>query len=274
MNFPEEQIERYSRHFLLKEIGVRGQEKLRTARVFVVGAGGLGSAAILYLAAAGIGKIGIADNDEVELSNLQRQVIHSLEDLGTNKAVSARQRSQWLNPDCRVEVFPGRLTAENIHSIIRGYDIVLDGSDNFPTRFLVADYCWFHKIPLVSAAVVRFEGQLLSVLPEKDCPCYRCFIPELPDQVPSRADSGVLGPAAGVMGSLQATETIKMLLGIGRPVTHHLLVYRALPGEFRLVKRPVDPNCPLCGPRPTIRTLIQYKEACRDQENNPLSAQL
>ncbi len=273
MDLSDELVDRYSRHLLLKEIGPTGQEKLAKARVFIVGAGGLGSAAILYLAAAGIGKIGLADSDQVELSNLQRQVIYSLEDLGTNKALSARQRAQWLNPNCRIEVFPERLTVKNISAVIRGYDLVLDGSDNFPTRFLVADYCWLQKIPLVSAAVIRWEGQLLSVLPEKDFPCYRCFIPELPDQTPSCVDSGVLGPAVGVMGSLQAVETIKMLLGVGRPLTHHLQIYQALTGEFRLVKRPVDPDCPLCGPRPTIRSLIQYQEVCRDRENHSLPAQ-
>jgi len=265
LEYPDEYLDRYSRHLLLKEVGLAGQEKLTKANVFVVGAGGLGSAAILYLAAEGMGKIGIADSDQVELSNLQRQVIHSLEDLGTNKAVSARQMAQWLNPNCRIEIFPERLTVENISTIIQRYDIVLDGSDNFPTRFLVADYCWFRKIPLVSAAAIRFEGQLLGVLPEKGFPCYRCFIPELPDEVPSCLDAGVLGPVVGVMGALQAVEAIKMLLGVGRPLAHHLQIYQALPGEFRLVKRPVDPDCPLCGPRPTVTILSQYGEGCRDR---------
>jgi len=263
VGYTDEYLERYSRHLLLKEIGIAGQDILSRSSVFIVGAGGLGSASMLYLAAAGVGRIGLIDSDRVDLSNLQRQVLHGVNDIGTLKPESARETIRQLTPDCWVDVFSDRLNVENIGSIIRGYDIVLDGSDNFATRFLVADYCWFEKIPLVSAAVVRFEGHLLSVLPEKGCPCYRCFIPELPDQVQSCADSGVLGPAVGVMGTLQAVETIKMLLQIGRRLTHHLQIYKALEGEFRTVLRPVDPDCPLCGPRPTVRQLVQYKEQCR-----------
>lgn len=263
IGYTDEYLERHSRHLLTKEIGITGQAKLAGSSVFIVGAGGLGSAASLYLAAAGIGKIGIIDSDRVEISNLQRQVLHRVNDIGALKTESARETIRQLNPDCRIEIFSERLTVENIHSVIRGYDIVLDGSDNFTTRFLVADYCWFEKLPLVSAAVVRFEGQLLSVLPEKGCPCYRCLIPELPDQVQSCVDAGVLGPAVGVMGTLQAVETVKMLLQIGRRLTHHLQIYDALKGEFRTVRRPADPDCPLCGPRPTIRQLAQYREQCR-----------
>ena len=262
MDFSELQTEQYSRHILLKEIGVSGQRKLLTTSVFVVGAGGLGSAAMIYLTAAGIGRLGIIDDDKVELSNLQRQLLHRQKDVERLKVLSAKETINQINPDCQVEVFAEGLTAGKYLNIGKGYDIVLDGSDNFVTRFLVADYCWRENIPLVSAAVIGFEGQLLSVLPGRGNPCYRCFIPELPYIAATCGDAGVLCPAVGVMGSLQAVEVIKMLLGIGENLSHHLLIYKALKGEFRNVRRPVDLACPLCSSNPKISDPIRYGVTC------------
>jgi adenylyltransferase/sulfurtransferase len=262
MSFSDQQIERYSRQILLKEIGAAGQKKLLASSVFVVGAGGLGSAALIYLAGAGVGRIGIADGDKVELSNLHRQILYTQNDLGKSKVLSAKETIHAINSDCRVDVFSERLTVKNIRRAIRGYDLVLDGSDNFATRFLVADCCWFEKIPLVSAAAIGFEGQLLSVVPSQKSPCYRCLIPEPPDVAPTCREAGVLGPAVGVMGSLQAVEAIKVLLNIGENLSHHLLIYKALKNEFRIVHRPADACCPLCSERATISELVEYGVAC------------
>lgn len=262
--FTEHEIERYSRNILLSEVGAEGQRRLRASSAFVVGAGGLGSPALLYLAAAGVGRLGLADGDAVELSNLQRQIIHGTPDVGRPKTVSAEEAVRRINPDCRVDVLAGRLTAANIRQTIRGYDVVLDGSDNFPTRFLVADCCWFERIPLVSAAVLRFEGQLMTVLPGEGNPCYRCFIPEPPPAglVPRCQEAGVLGPVVGAMGALQAVEAMKVLLEIGRDMARRLLVYDALECSFRVIKRTQDPECPLCGPQATITHLIDYAASC------------
>ena len=262
MPFTDEQIERYSRHILLPEMGGAGQRTLLASSAFVVGAGGLGSPALLYLAAAGVGRVGIADGDVVELSNLQRQIIHRTSDLGRNKALSAMQAIRERNLDCAVEVVPERLTAANIREIVRGYDVVLDGSDNFPTRFLVADCCWLEGIPLVSAAVVGFGGQLMAVVPGAGNPCYRCFLPEPPPAglVPSCQEVGVLGAVAGVMGALQVVEALKVLLGVGDLLDRRLVVYDALDGGFRSAERARNPLCPLCGERPTITALVEYQE--------------
>jgi adenylyltransferase/sulfurtransferase len=262
LQFSERQIEQFSRQILLKEIGVNGQKKLMTSSIFMVGAGGLGSAALMYLAAAGIGHIGVIDSDQVDLSNLHRQILYRQNDVGKSKIVSAKKTIHQINPDCRVDVFSERLGVENIRAIIHGYDLVLDGSDNFATRFLVADFCWFEKIPLISAAAIGFEGQLLSVLPLQNSPCYRCFIPEPPDITPTCREAGVLGPVVGVMGSLQAIEAIKVLLCIGENLAHHLLIYKALKGEFRTVRRPADPACPLCSDKPMITHLVEYGAVC------------
>jgi len=250
----EEQIERYSRHVLLEEIGGEGQRKLLDSSVLVVGAGGLGSPALLYLAAAGVGKLGIADSDDVELSNLHRQIIHRTGDVGQSKVLSAERAVRALNPDCDVEVFPERLTVSNVRQVTRAYEVVLDASDNFPTRFLLADCCRFEKIPLVSAAVSLFVGQLMAVLPGQGNPCYRCFVPKPPSQgrTPDCEEAGVFGPVAGVMGTLQALEAVKILLGIGRILSHHLLVYEGLHCCFSIAERTCNTACPLCGDNPTI----------------------
>ena len=262
--FTEEQIERYSRHILLPEVSGAGQQRLIESSAFVVGAGGLGSPALLYLAAAGVGKLGVADGDTVDLSNLQRQVVHGTSDLGTNKARSAEETIRDINPDCEIQVFPERLTADNIRATLQGYDVVLDGSDNFPTRFLVADCCQLEKIPLISAAVLRFEGQLMTILPGADNPCYRCHIPEPPPSglVPSCQEAGVLGAVVGVMGTLQAAEALKLLMGIGNPMSHRLLLYDAFGCTFTTVARRPDPACPLCGAEPRITDLVEYDVSC------------
>lgn len=262
--FTEEQIQRYSRHILLSEVGVGGQRKLLSASALVVGAGGLGSPALLYLAAAGVGRLGVADGDSVELSNLQRQIIHGTSDLGRSKVLSAKDTITEINPDCQAEVFPDRLTAGNIRQAMQGYDLVLDGSDNFPTRFLVADCCWLERIPLVSAAVLRFEGQLMTVVPGEGNPCYRCFIPEPPPPglVPSCQEAGVLGAVVGVMGTLQAVEALKVLLGVGTTMSRQLLVYDALEPSFDTLRRAVNPECPLCGAHPTVTELVDHDLTC------------
>ncbi len=261
----EDQVERYSRHILLPEIGGEGQRKLLRSSAFVVGAGGLGSPALLYLAAAGVGRLGIADSDRVELSNLQRQIVHGTDDVGRPKGLSAGEAVRKINPECQVQIFPQRLTAGNVREVIRGYDVVLDGSDNFPTRFLVADCCWFEKIPLVTAAVIRFDGQLMTVLPPgAGNPCYRCLFPDPPPSglIPSCQEAGVLGAAAGVMGALQAVETLKVLLGLGGVLSDSLLLYDALEYKFELVERKRNPGCNLCGPYPSISDVVEYDVTC------------
>ncbi|MBV9195549.1 MAG: molybdopterin-synthase adenylyltransferase MoeB [Solirubrobacterales bacterium] len=246
-----EQRERYSRHLLLPEVGIDGQQKLLDAKVLLLGAGGLGSPAALYLAAAGVGTLGIVDNDEVDLSNLQRQVIHSSERIGVSKVDSAEQTITALNPDVKVEKYPVRLGAENIVEILRGYDIVLDGLDNFPTRYLLNDASVRLGIPVVSAAILGFEGQL-SVFKPYDGPCYRCLFPVPPpaELAPSCGANGVLGVLPGTMGLLQATEVIKLILGEGDPLIGRLLMYDALAATVTEVKVRRDPDCPICSRHP------------------------
>ena len=262
--FTEDQIERYSRHILLKEVGVEGQRRLLGASALVVGAGGLGSPIIQYLAAAGVGRIGIADGDVVELSNLQRQIVHGTADVGRPKAVSAAEFVQGLNSDCRVEAIAERLTGANTRDVVADYDVVLDGSDNFPTRFLVADACWLEGVPLVSGAVLRFEGQLLTVLPGGASPCYRCYVPEPPPRglIPSCREAGILGAVVGVIGTLQAVEALNLLLGFDVSLADRLLIYEALDCSFTTTKRSRDPECALCGPSPTITDLVAYDAGC------------
>ncbi|HZE06883.1 MAG TPA: molybdopterin-synthase adenylyltransferase MoeB [Solirubrobacteraceae bacterium] len=246
-----EQRERYSRHLLLPEVGMDGQQKLLDARVLLLGAGGLGSPAALYLAAAGVGTLGIVDNDEVDLSNLQRQVIHSSERIGVSKVDSAEQTITALNPDVKVEKYPVRLGAENIVEIISGYDVIVDGLDNFPTRYLLNDASVRLGIPVVSAAILGFEGQL-SVFQPHEGPCYRCLFPVPPpaELAPSCGANGVLGVLPGTMGLLQATEVVKLILGEGDTLVGRLLMYDALAARVTEVKVRRDPNCPICSREP------------------------
>jgi len=246
-----EQRERYSRHLLLPEVGPEGQQKLLDAKALLLGAGGLGSPAALYLAAAGVGTLGIVDNDEVDVSNLQRQVIHSTERIGVSKVDSAEQTITALNPDVKVQKYPVRLSAENIMEILPGYDVVVDGLDNFPTRYLLNDASVRLGIPVVSAAILGFEGQL-SVFKPYDGPCYRCLFPVPPpaELAPSCGANGVLGVLPGTMGLLQATEVIKLILGEGDPLIGRLLMYDALAASFAEVKVRRDPQCPICSRHP------------------------
>ena len=253
----EIQRERYDRQIRIPEIGEAGQRRLLASSALVVGAGGLGSPVLLYLAAAGVGRIGIVEGDRLELSNLNRQVLHATADLGRPKIESAAERIRALNPDCRVEPFAGRLSAADARRLVRSWDVVLDCTDNFPTRLVLADACWLERARLVSAAASRFDGQLLSILPDEGSPCYRCFVPEAPPEtvLPPPAALGVFGTAPGVMGALQAIETVKVLLGLGENLAHGLLVYEGLKGRVRVVRRTRDPACALCGPEPTITDL-------------------
>lgn len=265
LDFTEDEIRRYSRHILLNEVGGTGQARLKSARVLVVGAGGLGSPLVLYLAAAGVGTIGLVDHDRVELSNLQRQVAHSTDRLGEPKALSAAAAARAINPEVRIEPHQVRLDADNALDLIGRYDLVCDGTDNFATRFLVADACVLAHRTLVSAAVLRFEGQLSVFKPHSHDrgPCYRCLYPEPPPAglVPSCSEAGVLGAVTGVMGTLQATEVLKELLGIGESLSGRLLLWDALATRFRTVKLPRDPACRLCGDTPTITDLSAHREA-------------
>lgn len=263
LDFTEAELHRYSRHILLQDVGAVGQAKLRAARVLIVGAGGLGSPLALYLAAAGVGTIGLVDHDALELSNLQRQVAHTTARIGRNKADSAAEALNALNPEVRVEVHARRMDAAAAEELIPRYDMVCDGTDNFATRFLLGDACHLLERPLVSAAVLRFEGQL-SVFRSHDgsCPCHRCLHPEPPPEglVPTCSEAGVLGAVTGVMGTLQATEVLKLILGIGEPLAGRLLLWDALDARFRTVKLRRDPACALCGETPEIRGLQAHRD--------------
>ena len=263
MDFTEDQLLRYSRHIILAEVGRSGQERLLGAKVALVGAGGLGSPAGYYLAAAGVGTLGVIDNDRVELSNLQRQIAHNTQRLGDLKAESAKATWELLNGDVRVIPHAVRLTAANIRGIIGGYDIVVDCSDNFPTRFLVNDACVLMKKTLISAAVFRFEGQVLGVYPGAG-PCYRCLFETPPPagMVPTCREAGVLGVVPGVVGTLQATEVLKAILGIGEPLRGRLLIWNALEMSFVAVKVPRNRECPVCGDHPTITGLVDGAYSC------------
>ncbi len=263
-DFNEEEIRRYSRHILLPEVGGKGQKKINGARVLLIGAGGLGAPVGYYLAAAGVGKIGIMDGDDVELSNLQRQIVHRTEDLGKNKAVSAQEALLALNSGIEVVTFQERATSENIFDIMADYDIVVDGSDNFPTRYLVNDACVLTRKPLSHGAVFRFHGQAMTIVPGEG-PCYRCLFrePPPPGMVASCQEAGVLGVLPGLIGVVQATEVLKLILGVGTVLKGRLLTYEALDMEFKSIKVKRDPGCPVCGDHPTIRSLIDYEEFCR-----------
>lgn len=263
LDFSEDEIRRYSRHILLQDVGGIGQAKLKAARVLVVGAGGLGSPLTLYLAAAGIGALGIVDHDRVELSNLQRQIAHTTDRIGQQKAESAAGAARAINPEVRVEPYNERLDADNVMGLIADYDIVCDGTDNFSTRFLLADACALARRTLVSAAVLRFEGQLSVFKPHEGGPCYRCLYPEAPPEgtVPTCSEAGVLGAVTGVMGTLQATEVLKEILGVGESLSGKLLIWDALATRFRTVRLRQDANCALCGTNATIRDLSQHHDA-------------
>jgi len=265
----ERYIERYSRHIALGQIGGVGQEKLLSSKVLIIGAGGLGSPAALYLAAAGVGTIGIVDSDKVELSNLHRQIIHHTADIGLEKVKSAEAKMKAINPDVAVRTYQQRVKADNIREIIRGYDFVIDGTDNFPAKFLINDACYFEGIPFSHAGVQEFYGQLITVLPGETT-CYRCIFNTLPPvgAVPSCSQAGILGVLPGVIGSLQATEAIKYLLRIGKLLTDTLLTYDALEMNFRAVKVSRNPNCSLCGKKPQITKLKDEELPFCDSETS------
>ena len=266
-DFTDAQVERYARHILLKEVGGVGQAKLLDAKVLVVGAGGLGSPAILYLAAAGVGTIGIIDADTVDLSNLQRQVAHTTDRIGMSKVESAALSAKAINPDVNIVPHETRLDASNAMEIISAYDIVADGSDNFETRFLINDACYLAGKTLVSAAILRFDGQIATYkahLADDDGshgPCYRCIFREAPPpgQVASCAEAGVLGALCGMMGSLQSTEVLKEIMGVGDSLSGSLIVVDGLATEFRKIKVKADPGCPLCGENPSITDLAAHQ---------------
>ena len=258
-----EEILRYSRHLLIPEVGLEGQRKLKNSSALVIGTGGLGSPVALYLAAAGVGRIGLVDYDVVESSNLQRQVIHGTSTIGKLKVESARDKLLDLNPDIQIDVYNEPFTSENAIRIARDYDVLIDGTDNFPTRYLTNDVCVFLGKPNIYGSIFRFDGQL-SVFYAKEGPCYRCLFPEPPPPglVPSCAEGGVLGVLPGTIGTLQATEALKVLLGIGEPMIGKLLLYNALDMSFDFVKLKKNPNCRVCGPNADIKELIDYEEFC------------
>jgi sulfur-carrier protein adenylyltransferase/sulfurtransferase len=258
------QLDRYSRHILLPEIGEKGQEKLLKSRVLLLGAGGLGSPAALYLSAAGIGTLGLIDADTVDASNLQRQVLHGTADIGKPKVESGRERIEGLNPDVKVVPFQERLTSENIDRIFdHGWDVIVDGLDNFPTRYLVNDASVWKNIPVVHGSIFRFDGQVTTFAPRKG-PCYRCLYPEPPPAhlAPSCSEAGVLGVLPGMIGMIQATEAVKLILEQGAPLIGRLLMYDSLNMSFRTLRLRRDPNCPVCGEKPTITSYIDYEGFC------------
>lgn len=261
--FTAEQLNRYSRHFLLPEVGEEGQAKLLDAKVLLIGAGGLGSPTAFYLAAAGVGTIGIVDHDTVDLSNLQRQILHTNERVGMPKVESARETLQALNPDVHVVGYQERLSSENVMRLFADYDVIVDGCDNFPTRYLVNDACVMLGKPNVHGSIFQFEGQAAVFYPGKG-PCYRCLFPEPPPPgaAPSCAEAGVLGVLPGLVGCVQALETIKIILGIGKPLIGRMVYFDTLSMELRIHKLRKDPNCPMCGTHPTITQLIDYEEFC------------
>ena len=265
MEFSDDQLHRYARHIILKEVGGVGQEKLLGARVLVVGAGGLGSPVLMYLAAAGVGTLGIVDDDRVELSNLQRQIIHATSRIGEAKTASAAATLREINPEINVVTHEMRLTIANVERLIADYDVIADGSDNFATRYLVNDACYFGKRTLVSAAMLRFDGQIATFKAYLggDNPCYRCLFREAPPAglVPSCSEAGILGALAGTLGSMQATEVLKEILDIGDSLSGSLILYDSLSATFQKITVKPDPDCPLCGPGATIHDLSAHDHA-------------
>jgi molybdopterin/thiamine biosynthesis adenylyltransferase/rhodanese-related sulfurtransferase/molybdopterin converting factor small subunit len=270
-----DEVERFSRHLILPEVGMEGQRKLKAASVLCIGAGGLGAPSLLYLAAAGVGRIGIVDFDVVDVTNLQRQVIHGTSDVGRPKLHSARDRVLEINPHAKVELHEVALSSQNALELFKDYDIILDGTDNFPTRYLVNDACVLLGKPNAYGSIFRFEGQA-SVFATKGGPCYRCLYPEPPPPglVPSCAEGGVLGVLPGIIGMVQATEAIKLILGVGEPLIGRFLIYDALRMRFRELKLRRDPECPVCGDNPTVKELIDYEQFCglRPPANAPAAA--
>jgi adenylyltransferase/sulfurtransferase len=267
IDFTESQLERYSRHIILQEVGVEGQEKILQAKVLIVGAGGLGSPAALYLAAAGIGTIGIVDYDEVEISNLQRQIAHFTKDIKTTKVASAAEKMRAINPDITVRTHLENLCAANIRKIIREYDFIIDGSDNFPTKFLVNDACIFENIPYSHGGVLRFDGQTMTVLPGKSA-CYRCVFRKPPpaDAVPTCSQAGILGAIAGMLGTIQAAEALKFVTEIGELLTDALLTFDAKRMDFRKIRLKKQKGCPVCGEKPTITVLVEEEQVVCQKE--------
>src|SRR6188474_2545241 len=258
-----DEVKRYSRHLIMPEVGVDGQRKLKASKVLCIGAGGLGSPVAMYLAAAGVGTLGIVDFDVVDMSNLQRQILHGTPDVGRSKLASAKDRLQALNPNVHVETYETALSSENALKLFEPYDVIVDGTDNFPTRYLVNDACVLLGKPNAYGSIFRFEGQA-SVFGTKEGPCYRCLYPEPPPPglVPSCAEGGVLGVLPGIVGCIQANETLKLLLGIGEPLVGRFLVFDALRMKFRELKLRKDPDCPVCGTHPTVTKLIDYEQFC------------
>ena len=279
MAMTDEQIERYSRHIILKEVGAKGQKKLLNGSVLIIGAGGLGAPAALYLAAAGVGHIGIVDADEADLSNLPRQVIHATADIGKAKVKSAKESMEAINPDVKVSTYRMFVDSTNVRELIREYDFIIDGTDNFPAKFLINDACVLEKKPFSHAGIIRFQGQLMTYVPGEG-PCYRCVFKNPPpkDAVPTCKQAGVIGAMAGTIGTLQAMEAIKYLIGKGDLLTGKLLTYDALKMEFRKINLKKDCNCAVCGEHPTILEPIDYEQvvceetagrfATRDEQNN------
>ena len=264
MQLNNEEIRRYSRHLILPEVGLAGQKRIKATSVLCIGAGGLGSPIAMYLAAAGIGKLGIVDFDTVDYSNLQRQILHTDADVGRPKADSAKETIQGINPNCEVVIHNTRISSENALDLIRPYDIVVDGTDNFPTRYLTNDACVILKKPNVYGSIFRFEGQASVFAPHLGGPCYRCLYPEPPPpgMVPSCAEGGVLGVLPGIIGCIQATEILKLALGKGASLVGRLVLFNALDMKFRELKLRRDPQCPICGDHPTITELIDYETFC------------
>ena len=272
LSLSNQEVERYSRHLIMPEVGMDGQLKLKAASVLCIGAGGLGSPVAMYLAAAGVGRLGLVDFDVVDYSNLQRQIIHGTPDVGRSKLESARDTLVAINPEVAIDLHETALSSSNAFDVLGDYDIVVDGTDNFPTRYLVNDACVLLRKPNVFGSIFRFEGQA-SVFATKQGPCYRCLYPEPPPPglVPSCAEGGVLGILPGVVGTIQATETVKLIIGVGEPLINRFMIYDALRMKFRELKLRRDPECPVCGDRPTVTQLIDYEQFCGIAPTSPAS---
>lgn len=267
-DFTEEELNRYSRHILLQDVGVEGQEKIRQGKVLIIGAGGLGAPIAMYLAAAGVGTIGIVDGDVVDLSNLQRQIIHTTPDIGKPKVISAKETIQAINPNVKVNAIQDFLWSDNIREIIRDYDFIIDGTDNFPIKFLINDACIMEDKPFSHGGILRFEGQTFTHVPGSAC--YRCIFnaPPPPGAVPTCSQAGVLGAIAGMLGTIQAAETLKYLTGVGELLTNKILIFNAKTMDFRKVKVKRTNDCPICGEHPTVTKLIDYEQAACDLKNH------